>query len=102
MEKLVIVESPTKAKTIEKFLGKKYKVMATMGYIRDLPKSKMGVDIKNNFEPDYINIIYKGDTIKELKKASKKADSSFSQPTSDREERHCMASGSYFGAGRGF
>lgn len=85
MEKLVIVESPTKAKTIEKFLGKKYKVMATMGHIRDLPKSKMGVDIKNNFEPDYINIRGKGDTIKELKKASKKADSVFLATDPDRE-----------------
>ena len=73
MEKtLVIVESPAKAKTIEKFLGKRYKVKASVGHVRDLPKSRLGVDIENNFEPDYINIRGKGDLIKELKKKLKK------------------------------
>ena len=58
---LVIVESPAKAKTIEKFLGKSYKVVASIGHVRDLPKSTMGVDIENDFDPKYINIRGKGD-----------------------------------------
>ena len=71
---LVIVESPAKAKTIEKFLGKShYTVKASVGHVRDLPKSQLGVDIENNFEPKYINIRGKGDVIKELKKEAKKA-----------------------------
>ena len=71
---LVIVESPAKAKTIEKFLGKShYTVKASVGHVRDLPKSTLGVDIDNNFEPRYINIRGKGDLIKELKKEAKKA-----------------------------
>ena len=53
-ENLVIVESPAKAKTIEKYLGKKYKVVASMGHVRDLPRSQMGVDVENNYEPRYI------------------------------------------------
>ncbi len=85
MSKLVIVESPTKAKTIGKFLGSRYTVMATVGHIRDLPKSKMGVDIEHNFEPNYINIRGKGDTIKALKKAAKKADKVFLATDPDRE-----------------
>ena len=70
---LVIVESPTKSKTIEKFLGKTYTVRASMGHLRDLPKSTFGVDIENNFEPKYINIRGKGDLIKELKSLAKKS-----------------------------
>ena len=66
--KLIIVESPTKAKTIRKMLGSNYKVVASVGHIRDLPKSTLGVDIENNFEPKYINIRGKGPVIKELKK----------------------------------
>ena len=70
---LVIVESPAKAKTIEKFLGKShYTVKASVGHVRDLPKSRLGVDIENNFEPEYINIRGKGDVIKDLKKEAKK------------------------------
>lgn len=65
---LVIVESPGKLKTISKFLGKKYKVVASVGHVRDLPKSKIGIDIENNFEPYYINIRGKGDLIRSLKK----------------------------------
>ena len=65
---LVIVESPTKAKTIGKFLGKKYTVMASAGHLRDLPKSRMAVDIENNFTPQYTNIRGKADLIKQLKK----------------------------------
>lgn len=82
---LVIVESPAKAKTIEKFLGKKYKVIASVGHVRDLPKSSMGVDIENDFEPKYINIRGKGDTIKELRAAAKKADQVLLATDPDRE-----------------
>lgn len=85
MSKLVIVESPAKAKSIGKLLGSNYKVLATVGHIRDLPKSKMGVDIENNFEPNYINIRGKGDVIKALKAASKKADKVLLATDPDRE-----------------
>lgn len=74
---LVIVESPAKAKTIEKYLGRNYKVMASVGHIRDLPKSKMGIDVENNYEPHYISIRGKGDVIKSLKAAAKKAEKVF-------------------------
>ena len=67
-DKLIIVESPAKANTIKKFLGGNTKVVASMGHVRDLPKSKLGINIENNFEPEYINIRGKGDLIKELKK----------------------------------
>ena len=70
IDKLVIVESPAKANTIKKFLGGNSKVVASMGHIRDLPKSKLGVDIENNFEPEYINIRGKGSLINSLKKGS--------------------------------
>ena len=70
---LVIVESPSKAKTIGKFLGSRYKVIASVGHVRDLPKSKLGIDIENDFEPQYISIRGKGDVIKELKKEAKAA-----------------------------
>lgn len=69
---LVIVESPAKAKTIEKYLGKKFKVKASMGHVRDLPKSQMGVDTENDYEPRYITIRGKGPVLKELKQAAKK------------------------------
>ena len=72
-KKLVIVESPAKAKTIEKYLGRTYKVVASLGHIRDLPKSQMGVDVENNYEPKYISIRGKGDVIKSLKKDAKKS-----------------------------
>ncbi len=65
---LLVVESPSKAKIISKYLGSKYKVIASVGHVRDLPKSRLGVDVENNFEPEYINIRGKGDTIKEIKK----------------------------------
>ena len=74
MSKLLIVESPTKVKSIKKYLGADYEVMASMGHIRDLPKSKLGVDIDNNFAPQYINMSDKKDLIKKLKQAA--ADSS--------------------------
>ena len=71
-DKLIIVESPAKANTIKKFLGGNTKVVASMGHIRDLPKSKFGVDIEHEFEPEYINIRGKGDLIKSLKKDANK------------------------------
>ena len=70
---LVIVESPSKAKTIGKFLGSNYKVVASVGHVRDLPKSKIGIDIENDFEPQYINIRGKGDVIKERSEKCKKS-----------------------------
>ncbi|MBM7688620.1 DNA topoisomerase I [Enterococcus ureilyticus] len=82
---LVIVESPAKAKTIEKYLGKNYKVVASVGHIRDLPKSKMGVDTENNYEPHYISIRGKGDVIKSLKTAAKKAEKVYLAADPDRE-----------------
>ena len=69
---LIIVESPAKAKTVERMLGGKYQVKASMGHVRDLPKSKLGVDVENNYEPHYITIRGKSDTIRELKGAVKK------------------------------
>ncbi|HCM90144.1 MULTISPECIES: type I DNA topoisomerase [Vagococcus] len=82
---LVIVESPAKAKTIEKYLGRNYKVVASVGHIRDLPKSKMGIDIEDNYDPKYINIRGKGPIIKELKKYAKKADKVYLAADPDRE-----------------
>ncbi len=84
-EKLIIVESPAKANTIKKFLGGNTKVIASMGHIRDLPKSKLGVDVNNNFEPEYINIRGKGDLIKELKKEAKSAKKVYLATDPDRE-----------------
>ncbi|MBZ5749860.1 type I DNA topoisomerase [Metabacillus rhizolycopersici] len=82
---LVIVESPAKAKTIERYLGKKYKVKASMGHIRDLPKSQIGVDVEHNFEPKYITIRGKGSVLKELKTAAKKAKKIYLAADPDRE-----------------
>ncbi|MBD3109456.1 type I DNA topoisomerase [Bacillus sp. AGMB 02131] len=84
-EYLVIVESPAKAKTIEKYLGKKYKVKASMGHVRDLPKSQMGVDIEHDFEPKYITIRGKGPVLKDLKSAAKKAKKIYLAADPDRE-----------------
>ncbi len=85
MAYLVIVESPSKAPTIKGFLGSNYKVVASVGHIRDLPKSTLGVDIENGFEPHYINIRGKGDLIKELKKQAKSAKKVFLATDPDRE-----------------
>lgn len=82
---LVIVESPSKAKIIAKYLGSRYKVVASVGHVRDLPKSRLAVDIDNNFEPDYINIRGKGDIIKELKKEAKAAGRILLATDPDRE-----------------
>jgi DNA topoisomerase-1 len=82
---LVIVESPAKAKTIRKYLGKNYAVEATMGHIRDLPKSQLGVDIDNNYEPKYITIRGKGEVLNKLRKEAKKSDKIFLATDPDRE-----------------
>ena len=82
---LVIVESPAKGKTIERYLGKNYKVIASKGHVRDLPKSSMGIDFENNYEPDYITIRGKGPVIKDLKKYAKKADKVYLAADPDRE-----------------
>ncbi len=82
---LVIVESPSKAKTIGKYLGSRYKVVASVGHVRDLPKSKLGIDVENDFEPQYISIRGKGDLIKELKKEAKKAGKIYLATDPDRE-----------------
>ena len=84
-DKLIIVESPAKANTIKKFLGGSTKVVASMGHIRDLPKSKLGVDIEHDFEPEYINIRGKGDLIKSLKKDAKQAKKIYLATDPDRE-----------------
>ena len=84
-QNLVIVESPAKAKTIGKYLGKNYIVEASMGHVRDLPKSKLGVDIEDNFTPKYITIRGKGELISKLKKAAKKADKIYLATDPDRE-----------------
>ncbi len=82
---LVIVESPAKAKTINKFLGKDFTVLASVGHVKDLPKSKLGVEIENDFEPHYEIIKGKANTIKELKKAGKIAERIYLAPDPDRE-----------------
>jgi len=82
---LLIVESPSKAKVISKYLGSKYKVMASVGHVRDLPKSRLAVSVENNFEPEYINIRGKADTIKELKKEASQASKVLLATDPDRE-----------------
>ncbi len=85
MSKLVIVESPAKAKTIKKYLGDDYEVVASMGHVRDLPKSKLGVDVDNHFEPVYTDIKGKEDLIKSLKKEAEKSDKVYLATDPDRE-----------------
>ena len=85
MSNLVIVESPAKAKTIKKYLGENFEVIASMGHIRDLPKSKIGVDIENDFAPKYMNIKGKEDLIKKLKKEAKGSEKVFLATDPDRE-----------------
>ena len=82
---LVIVESPTKVKTIKKFLGSNYTVVASNGHVRDLPKSKLGIDVENDFEPQYITIRGKGDILANLRKEAKKADKVYLATDPDRE-----------------
>ena len=85
MSKLVIVESPAKAKTIKKYLGRGYDVVASMGHIRDLPEKRLSVDIKKDFEPKYAIIKGKEDLVKDLKEKAKKADKIFLATDPDRE-----------------
>ena len=82
---LVIVESPAKVKTIKKFLGSNYEVMASNGHVRDLPKSQLGIDVEHDFEPKYITIRRKGDILAALRKAAKKADKVYLATDPDRE-----------------
>lgn len=84
-DNLVVVESPAKAKTIEKYLGKKYKVIASMGHVRDLPRSQMGVDVEHDYDPKYITIRGKGPVVKDLKRYAKKAKKVFLASDPDRE-----------------
>ena len=85
MTNLIIVESPTKAPTIKSYLGSSYKVVASKGHVRDLPKSTLGVDVEDHFKPHYINIRGKGDLIRELKKEAQNADRVFLATDPDRE-----------------
>ena len=85
MANLVIMESPSKANTVKSYLGSNYKVIASVGHVRDLPKSTLGVDIDNNFEAHYINIRGKGDIIKEIKKEAKHATKIYLATDPDRE-----------------
>ncbi len=82
---LIIVESPAKAKTIERYLGRDYKVAASMGHVRDLPKSKLGVDVEDGFEPQYITIRGKGKVLKKLRKEAKSSEAVFLATDPDRE-----------------
>ena len=82
---LVVVESPAKAKTIKKYLGKEYTVKASVGHVKDLPKSKLGVDVEHDFAPEYQVIRGKGKVLQEIKKAAKSASKVFLAPDPDRE-----------------
>mgnify|MGYP002514195583 CR=1 FL=1 len=82
---LVIVESPAKVKTIKKFLGSNYEVLASNGHVRDMPKSQMGIDFENNYEPKYITIRGKGDILAKLRKEVKKAEKIYLATDPDRE-----------------
>jgi len=85
MKSLLIVESPTKVKTLSKFLGEKFDIKASIGHVKDLPKKELGVDIENNFSPTYVVIEGKEKILKELKKAARSADKIFLGPDPDRE-----------------
>ena len=82
---LVIVESPAKVKTVKKFLGSNYEVAASMGHVRDLPKSRLGIDVEHDFEPKYITIRGKGDLLASLRKSAKKAEKVYLATDPDRE-----------------
>lgn len=84
---LVIVESPAEVKTVKKFLGSNYEVAASNGHVRDLPKSQMGIDIENDYEPKYITIRGKGELLASLRKEAKKADKVYLATDPDREGR---------------
>ena len=82
---LLIVESPTKVNTLKKIVGKDFIIKASVGHLKDLPKKKLGVDVDNNFKPDYITIRGKGKILSELKAAAKKVDTIYLAPDPDRE-----------------
>jgi len=82
---LLVIESPAKAKTIKKYLGPDFTIMASVGHVKDLPVSKLGVDIEKNFEPDYVTIKGKGKVLKALKAAAKTAEAIYLAPDPDRE-----------------
>ena len=82
---LLIVESPTKVATLKKIVGRNFVIKASMGHLKDLPKKKLGVDVDNDFSPDYITIRGKGKILSELKAAAKKADNIYLAPDPDRE-----------------
>ena len=82
---LVLVESPSKARTINKYLGRDYKVEATVGHIRNLPKTKLGVDVDNDFKPQYVTIRGKGDTVKKIKSLASKSTNIYIATDPDRE-----------------
>jgi len=84
---LLIVESPTKVKTLKKFIGRDFVVMASVGHLKDLPKSKLGVDVDNNFAPEYITIRGKGKILSDLKKEAKKANDIYLAPDPIERER---------------
>jgi DNA topoisomerase-1 len=84
-KKVIVVESPTKAKTIKGFLGREYTLISSHGHIKDLPKSRLGVDVENNFKPDYIKIRGKGKIIQKIKKTCKGCSEIFLAPDPDRE-----------------
>src|SRR5512136_1507806 len=82
---LIIVESPAKVKTIQKFVGENYLVRASLGHIKDLPEGELGVDLQNDFQPEYVSIPGKGKVVRELKKASKEVKNIYLGPDPDRE-----------------
>ena len=82
---LIIVESPTKARTITKYLGRGYSVMASVGHVKDLPTSKLGVDLEHDFEPQYVTIKGKSKVLADIKKKAQEVDTVFLAPDPDRE-----------------
>ena len=85
MKNLVVVESPTKARTLKKYLGAEFQIMASVGHVKDLPNNKLGVDMENGFTPEYVTIKGKGKILKEIKTAGKKAEAIYLAPDPDRE-----------------
>ena len=100
MSYLVIVESPSKAATIKSYLGSNYKVVASKGHIRDLPKSTLGIDLEHGFEPHYINIRGRGDVITQLRREAKAAKEVFLATDPDREAKLFLGTLPPFSASR--
>ena len=93
---LVIVESPAKVKTIKKFLGANYEVMASQGHVRDLPKSQLGIDVEHDYEPKYITIRGKGDLLASLRKEVKKAEKIYLLPKCSKGMIYCISKGIWY------